>query len=304
MEKPQLINFIAKIMEESGFKVYKNFKTSQKVLDIYAILPTTIGDFGVVVACKNYDKTFDVGIDVLKEMEQIGETLKASKVAIVTSSYFTEQASNYAIRKNIKLVDRNNLLEMANKYSSKTLTSAQSTLDSNFDNQEYVEEENLGSEYVDYEYDVDDLTYLQSRENNPLVYENTLYKQQPKTQRRSLFPSNSNRPSYNRMNTLDNYSRRNPRVRSQSTFLPTILKLLKNPFVTVLLVIMVSYGLSFVLGNVLKLGTGTAGLVELVTALILSYGLAFYAEQDRYFIVKGTVIFFVSLIILIILIFI
>ena len=26
MEKPQLINFIAKVMEDSGFKVYKNFK--------------------------------------------------------------------------------------------------------------------------------------------------------------------------------------------------------------------------------------------------------------------------------------
>ena len=87
MEKPQLINFIAKVMEDSGFKVYKNFKTSQKVIDIYAILPTTIGDFGVVVACKNYDKDFEIGVDVLKEMEEVGESLKASKVTIVSSSY-------------------------------------------------------------------------------------------------------------------------------------------------------------------------------------------------------------------------
>ena len=83
LEKPQLINFIAKVMEDSGFKVYKNFKTSQKVIDIYAILPTTLGDFGVVVACKNYDKDFEIGVDVLKEMEEVGESLKASKVTIV-----------------------------------------------------------------------------------------------------------------------------------------------------------------------------------------------------------------------------
>ena len=70
-------------MEDSGFKVYKNFKTSQKVIDIYAILPTTLGDFGVVVACKNYDKDFEIGVDVLKEMEEVGESLKASKVTIV-----------------------------------------------------------------------------------------------------------------------------------------------------------------------------------------------------------------------------
>ena len=99
MEKPQLINFIAKVMEDSGFKVYKNFKTSQRVIDIYAILPTTIGDFGVVVACKNYDKNFEVGVDVLREMERVAESLKASKVAIIASSSFTDQATNYALRK-------------------------------------------------------------------------------------------------------------------------------------------------------------------------------------------------------------
>ena len=60
MEKPQLINFIAKVMEDSGFKIYKNFKTSRKTIDIYAVLPTSMGDFGVVVACKNYDRTFEM----------------------------------------------------------------------------------------------------------------------------------------------------------------------------------------------------------------------------------------------------
>ena len=83
MEKPQLINFIAKVMEDSGFKVYKNFKTSQRVIDIYAILPTTIGDFGVVVACKNYDKNFEVGVDVLREMESVAESLKASPIKLL-----------------------------------------------------------------------------------------------------------------------------------------------------------------------------------------------------------------------------
>lgn len=122
LEKPQLINFIAKVMEESGFKVYKNFKTSQRVIDIYAILPTTLGDFGVVVACNNYDKNFEVSVDLLKEMEDVADNLKASKVAIITSSYFTEQATNYALRKNIKLVDRENLLEMAKKYQMKEET--------------------------------------------------------------------------------------------------------------------------------------------------------------------------------------
>ena len=173
MEKPQLINFIAKVMEDSGFKVYKNFKTSQKVIDIYAILPTTIGDFGVVVACLNYDKEFQVGVDVLREMEEVQASLKASKVTIVTSSYFSDQAKNYAIRKNIKLVDRNNLLELAKKYQDRT---NQTTLDNtSYDGgaSAYIEEE-----YPEYNYDASDMEYImQRRDAHPHVYKNTLYRQ-------------------------------------------------------------------------------------------------------------------------------
>ena len=119
MEKPQLVNFIAKVLEDSGFKVYKNFKTSQQVVDIYAILQTSMGDFGLVVACKNYDKDWEVGIDVLKEMEVIGKKLKASKVAVVTSSGFSSQAKRYAEERKIKLIDRANLVTLAKKYSNK-----------------------------------------------------------------------------------------------------------------------------------------------------------------------------------------
>ena len=173
LEKPQLINFIAKVLEDSGFKVYKNFKTSQRVIDIYAVLPTTIGDFGVVLACNNYDKEFEVGIDLLKEMEDAADSLKASKVAVVTSAYFNNQATNYALRKNIKLVDRDNLLELAKKYQD---NSQQTTLDSNdysTGDVEYIEEE-----YLEYTYDASDMEYLmRRREENPIVYRNTLYPQ-------------------------------------------------------------------------------------------------------------------------------
>ncbi len=123
VEKLQLVNFISKVMEESGFKVYKDFKTSQKVIDIYGVLPSVMGDFSVVVACKNYDKQWEVGIDILKEMEMIGRNLKASKVVIVTSSIFSSQSRNYASKKNIKLIDRDNLMILAKKFSKKASSS-------------------------------------------------------------------------------------------------------------------------------------------------------------------------------------
>ena len=298
MEKPQLINFVAKVMEDSGFKVYKNFKTSQKVIDIYAILPTTIGDFGVVVACKNYDKTFQIGVDVLKEMEDIQETIKASKVLIVSSSYFSEQARNYALRKNIKLVDRDGLLELAKKYQDRT---NQTTLDNTpYDGgASYIEEE-----YPEYNYDASDMEYImQRRDANPTVYKNTLYRQIDEVQPRiglgllnkARLPS---RDPYAQTN-LYNYDARSSGILSN----PLVFKLIKNPIVLILLVVVFSYLISFIAGHLLGMDSGITGLIEMVVALLLSYGLSLYTDKNTDFIVKGTFIFFISLIILILLIF-
>ena len=303
MEKPQLINFIAKVMEDSGFKVYKNFKTSQKVIDIYAILPTTIGDFGVVVACKNYDKDFKIGVDVLKEMEEVQESLKASKTTIVTSSYFSEQAKNYALRKNIKLVDRDNLLEMAKRYQDNT---SQTTLDNTpYDGgaSSYIEEE-----YPEYTYDASDMEYImQRRDQNPTVYKNTLYRQVEEDRPRGLSSllnignlRKGNSSLSRSPTTLYNYeSRRSSAFGRDSLFYSII----QNPIALIILVVIVSYLISFIAGNLLKMDAGISGLIEMLVAILLSYGLSLYTDRNRDFIVKGTFVFFVSLIILIILIF-
>lgn len=286
-------------MEDSGFKVYKNFKTSQKVIDIYAILPTTIGDFGVVVACKNYDKNFEIGVDVLKEMEEVGESLKASKVTIVASSYFSTQATNYALRKNIKLVDRNSLTELAKKYQDRT---SQTTLDNTpYDGgaSAYLEDD-----YQDYNYDASDMEYLmQRRDQNPSVYKSSLYRQ-IEEDRPSMVSS-----LLNKGGSLRNNVGRSPRTlydydQGQSLYSnPLIAKLINNPIVLIIMVVFVAYFLAFFCGNVLHIDAGITGLIEMVVALVLSYGLSLYTERNSDFIVKGTFIFFISLVILIILIF-
>ena len=291
MEKPQLINFIAKVMEDSGFKVYKNFKTSQRVVDIYAILPTTIGDFGVVVACKNYDKTFEIGVDVLREMEQVQDSLKASKVTIVASCYFSQQAKNYALRKNIKLVDRDNLVEMAKRYQDNM--NQQGVGDTSYDGG-YIEED-----YPEYSYDASDMEYLmQRRDQNPHVYKNTLYRQvdEPRT---NVLSGILNK-GQNTTRSLSGYSSGNLLGGGADSL---FFKLISNPIVLIVFVVIVAYIISYICGNLLKMDAGITGLIEMFVALLMSYGLSLYTERNSEFIIRGTFVFFISLIILIILIF-
>ena len=373
MEKPQLVNFIAKVLEDSGFKVYKNFKTSQQVVDIYAILQTSMGDFGLVVACKNYDKDWEVGIDVLKEMEVIGKKLRASKVAVVTSSGFSSQAKRYAEERKIKLIDRNNLVTLAKKYSNKN-KETKSRLDrgasrltdidsdsfynrdvnrdyidntSNYnrdydddrsynrlqgayegyeefsEDMEYYEDEVGGLELSHYsEYD-DDLYRAEFLNKTPRDnysgptsslfanrYQEVPKRNRPSLSNRKLNRSLSNRSSsYDRSskflsrsdNALSNYNRQISKTPSRP--IGEIIKpLLSNTIVLVAVVVIIAYLIGLILGNVAKLPTGFLGIGELIIALLLSYGLVLYADREADILVKGTIVFFISLVIIMILI--
>ena len=303
MEKSQLINFIAKVMEESGFKVYKNFKTSIKVIDIYAILPTTMGDFGMVIECNNYDRQWEVGVDILKEMELVGENLNSSKITITTTSTFSAQAKNYASKKNIKLVDRDGLLNLAKKFSKNNLETNENVYSeeeypqindnqyySDYEDQnryEYAENEYYGDYYHDETYSHNDDIYSQNylqkldsrQNNNPLS---------------NLFSKNNNK-RYDLMVPVNNSIYKVP--------LSERLKpLLNNTIFLVILIVIVSFLIAFVSGVVFKISPGITGLIELILSLILSYILVAIFNRDIYVIlIKGTVIFFISLIILIIL---
>jgi len=278
-------------MEDSGFKVYKNFKTSQRIIDIYAILPTNMGDFAVVIACDNSDKNSKVGMDLLKDIEEALVTLKASKATVVTSAYFNDQAVSYASRKNIKLVDREGLTEMAKKYKSTSQTTPDGA-------DTYTEDaSNVEEEYPEYRYDSSDMEYLMNR-RNVVPHRNSLYshgessasnflKRRKKSQQTNgLYP----------VGVYDAYYYEMPLFYRLQPYL-------SNAFVSIFLVVIVSFLMSVIFGNLLKIDYGISGLIEMLTALILSYGLAFvFIEDKHYAMTRGTAVFFISIIILIVIV--
>ncbi|MDO5850850.1 MAG: restriction endonuclease [Methanobacteriaceae archaeon] len=347
MEKPQLINFIANILEESGFKVYKNFKTTQQIVDIYAVLPTSMGDFALVVGCKNYDKEWTVGIDVLKEMEMVGKNLKASKVCIITSSKFSEQAIVYAEERHIKLVDRKGLIKLAKKYNDKKKEEEKakeekeitnfydyypngSTDSYNYDEDVYYNEgDDLDYETYD-EYD-DNRYRAEYLNSSSQVMLHRKPAQRVRLDRAGSNPNvNNSRINLGKVNNLggrfSNLTNKTPKnsqtpkgslsrqptyynnrhvQRKQVEYKPlseTLKPYLKNPVVDIFIVVVISYIIGVLLGYA-NIPTGYLGLIELIMALLLSYGIVFYSDREHPDpLIKGTVIFFISLVILMILI--
>ncbi len=246
-------------MEESGFKVYKDFKTSRHIIDIYGVLSTVVGDMGVVVAVKNYDDEWEVGLDVLKEMEMIGKTLKASKIVVVTSSHFTKSATNYGGRRNIKLIDKEGLVAIAKKFSKKeeTVYETPSSYESN-DEEAYVPSTN--SKIV------------------PSIFHSG---------KRSLSKgkSKSSGPSFN-----------------TGDILPDLKGIFKNTIALIIIVLLLSSFITFIIG-IFNKNTALLGVSKILSSAILAYGLVFVAEKDlNITLTKGTIVFFVSMLIYVVLI--
>ncbi|RBQ22757.1 hypothetical protein ALNOE001_15550 [Candidatus Methanobinarius endosymbioticus] len=335
MEKLQLVNFIAKLMEESGFKVYKDFKTSQKVIDIYGVLPSVMGDFGAVVACKNYDKQWEVGIDILKEMEMVGRNLKASKVVIVNSSSFSSQARNYASRKSIKLIDRDNLMILAKKFSKKNNNNSIISSQDNYNS--VYNGANPGNGNNNLENHGSDQNYQNNDENSNLTRGNDLknsYRRSLKSEnysndfnqnlsssdrdiyvddstyisgkssgRLGKHGSRSNLGQSNRNQGRDSNLTRNKPKKQGPPLSERIKPILSNTVVLIILVVTVSYIISYLLTLFPGISNGISGLVKILSSLVLSYGLILALDRDGTIVlVKGTTLFFVSLIILILLI--
>ncbi len=262
LEKDRLVRFIAKVMEESGFKVYKDYKTSRHVIDIYGVLPTVLGDMGVVVACKNYDEHWEVGLDVLKEMEMVGKTLQASKVVVVTSSSFTTSASNYAARKNIKLVDKEGIIAIAKKFSKKDYNYE----DSDVDNAE--------------EYDDD---------------QREVYTSIPPSKKSALFSGGNKSLSKVKSKNIS------PSV-NLSGVVPTVKAILHNTIALIVIVLLLSSLITYIIG-IFNKSTAVTGMSKILSSAILAYGLVFLVEKNtNEVLTKGTIVFFVSMIIYVVLI--
>lgn len=261
MEKNRLVNFVAKVMEESGFKVYKNFQTSRHIIDIYGVLPSILGDIGVVVAVKNYDERWEVGLDILKEMEMVAKTLKASKIVVVSSSFFTDNAVNYAGRRNIKLIDKDDLVTLAKKFSNRSY------------DEDVVDDEDSVEVTADEDGDVD---YTPSKRTG-----------------RGLSVFGGSKKILNK----------GGKSRTSSSNLgPMLSRILSHTISLIIIVVLVSFLISYLV-RITNENTALIGISTILTSAILSYGLVLYFERDLMgTLIKGTTVFFISLIIYVVLI--
>lgn len=281
MEKERLVNFVATIMEESGFEVTTNYTVANHVIDVYGVLNTPAGKKSVVVACKNYEEPWTIGIDVLKDMEAAARLVKASKIIIFTTSRYNHGAAVYAQRKNIKLVDRKGLLKIAKNYSEKKNIVTE---------EDVYEEESYPEYYEPVNSKPASLTPHTNRSSNNAhtIFSGRLSRSSNGTSNhyRSNVPLSSKR-------TLKTRNTRSPINLNMD--LETVFEFFRNySFVFLILLIILCSLITYAL-NMITAGPYT-GIGKILTCGIICYGGVALINKDLSDIIfKGSVLFFISI---------
>lgn len=286
MEKERLIKFIATIMEESGFKTTTNYPVDNQVIDIYATLETSVGELGVVVACKNYEEPWTVGLDVLKDMESAAKAVNASKILIFTTSRFTHGAAVYAQKRNIKLVDKKGLMKIAQNYSKKQRVVSEPSVDEDeFDYDDYYYESSsrpasLNPNRGNNSHAIFSGRFSRSGRNNSSLNQ---YQSQSYSQPRSY---------------LNNTTRSiNVRDKLPAVDVDKSLLFFKNHLIAYLILLVIIAAVISLIFNRITTGRYT-GLGKIAASAIVCYGGMLLVERNlSELLFKGSIIFFISIII-------
>lgn len=274
MEKERLVNFIATIMEDSGFKISKNYKVSNQIIDIYGVLDTSVGDVGVVVACKNYEEPWKIGLDVLKDMEIAARATHASKIIIFTTSSYTHSAAVYAQKRNIKLVDRKGLIKIAKNYAQKRTIVTEPGVDDDYDDYEYYEPENTKPASLNPHRG-------SSSSHNPFHRSHNNYYQSSYSNRSRNYLSNGSRNA----------------GRSISFNISGLLDFFSNHSIVYMILLVVIASLISYLLNVITAGPYT-GIGKIATSFIVCFGGLLVIDRNLSDVLfKGFILFFISIII-------
>ncbi len=287
MEKERLVNFIATIMEDSGFKVKKNYHISNNIIDIYGVLNTSVGNVGVVVACKNYEEPWKIGLDILKDMEVAARAVHASKIVIFTTSSFTHTAAVYAQKRNMKLVDRKGLIKIAKNYAKKRtiVTDPEDTYD---EETEYYEPENTKPA---------SLTRGSSSSNNSHAVFSGKLKRKDNSSSNS-YQGSLNTTTHTKSSTPLTKKFKNPiHINVNSGGIITFFK--NHNIVYMITIIIIASLIAWGVGHITGTGPYT-GMGKILCSAIIAYGAMTLMYKDlSEILLRGSVVFFITIIIIV-----
>ncbi len=107
-------DLVEKLISKMGFITERTKRSFDGGIDIVAINEQPLFNGKYIIQCKRYSKS--IGEPVLRDLYGVVNSEHANKGIVITNSYFTKTAKEFAKNKPIELIDGKKLTEMLDKH--------------------------------------------------------------------------------------------------------------------------------------------------------------------------------------------
>lgn len=107
-------DLVEKLISKMGFITERTKRSFDGGIDIIAINEQPLFDGKYIIQCKRYSKS--IGEPILRDLYGVVSSEHANKGILITNSYFTKTAKEFAKNKPIELIDGKKLTNMLDKY--------------------------------------------------------------------------------------------------------------------------------------------------------------------------------------------
>lgn len=114
MDPKDFQTFVANLVSQMGLRAELQKFSGDGGIDVKATLETDLGKTVYGIQVKRYDKP--VSVEPLRELVGVMSDFGATNGVFVTTSHFTAPAEEYALRKNVAMIDGGKLVDLMKKY--------------------------------------------------------------------------------------------------------------------------------------------------------------------------------------------
>lgn len=107
-------DLVEKLISKMGFITERTKRSFDGGIDIVAINEQPLFDGKYIIQCKRYSKS--IGEPILRDLYGVVNSEHANKGILITNSYFTKTAKEFAKNKPVELIDGKKLTNMLDKY--------------------------------------------------------------------------------------------------------------------------------------------------------------------------------------------
>lgn len=110
----QFENLVETLIQKMGFITRERTTSADGGIDILAINPQPILEGSYIIQCKRYLKP--VSVSVIRDLYGVVHSNNANKGILITNSTYTKPALDFAVNKQLELIDGEKLLQLLVKY--------------------------------------------------------------------------------------------------------------------------------------------------------------------------------------------